>query len=144
MFQRNPKQHTRNGVSQEQQSQTEVTPKAKRRRFSARYKLRVLEEADGCTRPGEIGALLRREGLYSSHLTTWRRQREQGQIGALSPKKRGPKPSADAAMARELAKLRKEKAPLEQKLKKAELIIEVQKKVSQLLGLDISPENEVI
>ena len=67
MFQRNPKQHTRNGVSQEQQPQTEVTPKAKRRRFSARYKLRVLEEANGCTRPGEIGALLRREGLYSSH-----------------------------------------------------------------------------
>ena len=133
-----------NSVSKDQRPVTEVTPKAKRRRFSARYKLRVLEEADGCTRPGEIGALLRCEGLYSSHLTTWRRQREQGQIGALSPKKRGPKPSADAAMARELAKLRKEKAHLEQKLKKAELIIEVQKKVSQLLGLDISPENEVI
>ncbi len=144
MFQRNPKPHTQNGVSNQQQPQNEVTPKAKRRRFSAQYKLRILEETDRCTQPGQIGALLRREGLYSSNLTSWRRQRDQGQIGALSPKKRGPKPAADAAMARELAKLRKEKAHLEQKLKKAELIIEVQKKVSQLLGLDINPESEAI
>ncbi len=136
MFKRNPKQHTRNGVSNQQQPQNEVTPKAKRRRFSAQYKLRILEEADRCTKSGQIGALLRREGLYSSNLTTWRRQRDQGQIGALSPKKRGPKPAPDAAMARELAKLRKENQRLEQKLKKAELIIEVQKKVSALLGLD--------
>ncbi len=144
MFQRNPKQHTPNGVSNQQQPQNEVTPKAKRRRFSAQYKLRILEETDRCTQPGQIGALLRREGLYSSNLTTWRRQRDQGQIGALSPKKRGPKPAADAAMARELVKLCKEKAHLEQKLKKAELVIEVQKKVSQLLGLDIDPESEAI
>ncbi len=133
-----------NSVSKDQRTETEVTPKAKRRRFSAQYKLRILEEANQGTQPGEIGALLRREGLYSSHLTTWRRQREQGQIGALSPKKRGPKPVADAAMARELAQLRKEKRQLEQQLKKAELVIEVQKKVSQLLGLDIDPESEVI
>ncbi len=144
MFKRNPKQHTPNGVSNQQQPQNEVTPKAKRRRFSAQYKLRILEEADRCTQPGQIGALLRREGLYSSNLTSWRRQRDQGQIGALSPKKRGPKPAADAAMARELVKLCKEKAHLEQKLKKAELVIEVQKKVSQLLGLDIDPESEAI
>lgn len=136
MFQRNPKPHTPNGVSNQQQPQNEVTPKTKRRRFSASYKLRILEEADRCIQPGQIGALLRREGLYSSNLTTWRRQRDQGQIGALSPKKRGPKPAPDAAMARELAKLRKENQRLEQKLKKAELIIEVQKKVSALLGLD--------
>ena len=138
MFQRNPKQHTRNGVSQEQQ--TEVTPKAKRRRFSASYKLRILEETDRCTQPGQIGALLRREGLYSSNLTSWRRQRDQGQIGALSPKKRGPKPAPDAAMARELTRLREQNQRLEQKLKKAELIIEVQKKVSALLGLDLISE----
>ena len=144
MFQRNPKPRTKNGVSNQQQPQNEVTPKAKRRRFSAQYKLRILEETDRCTQPGQIGALLRREGLYSSNLTTWRRQRDQGQIGALSPKKRGPKPAADAAMARELVKLCKEKAHLEQKLKKAELVIEVQKKVSQLLGLDIDPESEAI
>lgn len=136
MYKRILKQRPTNGVSKDQQPQTEITPQAKRRRFSAQYKLRILEEADRCTQPGQIGALLRREGLYSSNLTTWRRQRDQGQIGALSPKKRGPKPVPDAAMARELAKLRKENQLLEQKLKKAELIIEVQKKVSALLGLD--------
>ncbi len=136
MFQRNPKPHTPNGVSNQQQPQNEVTPKAKRRRFSASYKLRILEETDRCTKPGQIGALLRREGLYSSNLTSWRRQRDQGQIGALSPKKRGPKPVPDATMVRELTKLREQNRRLEQKLKKAELIIEVQKKVSALLGLD--------
>ncbi len=87
MFKRNPKPRTQNGVSNQQQPQNEVTPKAKRRRFSASYKLRILEETDRCTKPGQIGALLRREGLYSSNLTSWRRQRDQGQIGALSPKK---------------------------------------------------------
>ena len=136
MFKRNPKSHTPNGVSNQQQPQNEVTPKAKRRRFSASYKLRILEETDRCTKPGQIGALLRREGLYSSNLTSWRRQRDQGQIGALSPKKRGPKPVPDATMVRELTKLREQNQRLEQKLKKAELIIEVQKKVSALLGLD--------
>ena len=136
MFKRNPKSHTPNGVSNQQQPKNEVTPKAKRRRFSAQYKLRILEETDRCTQPGQIGALLRREGLYSSNLTSWRRQRDQGQIGALSPKKRGPKPVPDATMVRELTKLREQNQRLEQKLKKAELIIEVQKKVSALLGLD--------
>ncbi len=140
MFKRNPKSHTPNGVSNQQQPQNEVTPKAKRRRFSASYKLRILEETDRCTQPGQIGALLRREGLYSSNLTSWRRQRDQGQIGALSPKKRGPKPAPDAAMARELTRLREQNQRLEQKLKKAELIIEVQKKVSALLGLDLISE----
>ena len=144
MYKRILKTRPTNSVSQDQRPQTEVTPKAKRRQFSAQYKLRVLEEADQCTRPGEIGALLRREGLYSSNLTTWRRQRAEGQIGALSAKKRGPKPSVDTAMARELAQLRKENRQLEQKLKKAELIIEVQKKVSLLLGVDIDPKNETI
>ncbi len=136
MFKRNPKPRTQNGVSNQQEPQNEVTPKAKRRRFSASYKLRILEETDRCTQPGQIGALLRREGLYSSNLTSGRRQRDQGQIGALSPKKRGPKPAPDAAMARELTRLREQNQRLEHKLKKAELIIEVQKKVSALLGLD--------
>ena len=140
MFKRNPKPRTQNGVSNQQQPQNEVTPKAKRRRFSAQYKLRILEETDRCTQPGQIGALLRREGLYSSNLTSWRRQRDQGQIGALSPKKRGPKPAPDAAMARELTRLREQNQRLEHKLKKAELIIEVQKKVSALLGLDLMSE----
>ena len=136
MFKRNPKPRTQNGVNNQQQPQNEVTPKAQRRRFSAQYKLRILEETDRCTKPGQIGALLRREGLYSSNLTSWRRQRDQGQIGALSPKKRGPKPAPDAAMVRELTRLREQNQRLEHKLKKAELIIEVQKKVSALLGLD--------
>ncbi len=140
MFKRNPKPRTQNGVSNQQQPQNEVTPKAKRRRFSASYKLRILEETDRCTQPGQIGALLRREGLYSSNLTSWRRQRDQGQIGALSPKKRGPKPAPDAAMVRELTRLREQNQRLEHKLKKAELIIEVQKKVSALLGLDLMSE----
>jgi transposase len=80
----------------------EVVPQAKRRRFNAEYKVRILEEADACSEPGEIGALLRREGLYSSHLTTWRRQREQGHLEGLSPKKRGRKPSVDGALVNEL------------------------------------------
>ena len=70
----------------------EVVPRAERRRFSAEYKLRILEEAEACSERGQIGSLLRREGLYSSHLTTWRQQREQGQLEALSPKNRGRKP----------------------------------------------------
>jgi transposase-like protein len=129
--------HT-NGVNNDPRPQTEVTPKAKRRSFSAQYKLRILEEADQATQPSQIGALLRREGLYSSLLSTWRRQREKGQLRALSAKKRGPKPTPDAALVRELAQLRQQNERLEKKLKKAELIIEVQKKVSELLGLDVS------
>jgi transposase len=82
----------------------EVMPKAKRRKFSAEYKLRSLDESDNCTEPGQIGALLRRERLYSSHLSTWRRQREQGLLEALSSKKRG----------------RKEKDELERELTEAE------------------------
>ena len=126
-----------NGVKKNQPLQTEVVPKAKRRLFSASYKLRILEEYERATKPGERGALLRREGLYSSNLTAWRRQRDQGQIGALSPKKRGPKPSPDAALIREVTRLQKENGRLERKLKQAELIIDVQKKISALLGIDL-------
>ena len=139
-------QHSQNGVNQKQRSQragnqpTEVTPKARRRKFTAQYKLRIVAEADRCSKPGEIGALLRREGLYSSNLVTWRRQRDKGQFGALSPKKRGPKPDPDAALKRENERLRKQNHRLEQQLKKAEIIIDVQKKVSALLGL--SPMDE--
>ena len=124
-----------NGVTSKDVPPTEVTPRAKRRTFSAKYKLRILEQADACTEPGEIGALLRREGLYSSNLTTWRRQREQGQLQGLTPKKRGPKKAEHDEMAQELAKLRREKARLEDRLEKAETIIEVQKKLYTLLGL---------
>jgi transposase-like protein len=115
----------------------EVVPRAKRRRFSAEYKLRILEEVEACSEHGEIGALLRREGLYSSHLTTWRRQRAQGQLAGLSPKKRGRKLSVDEVLAKELAELKRENQHLQSRLRQAETIIEVQKKLSGLLGLTL-------
>jgi transposase-like protein len=118
----------------------EVVPKAKRRKFSAEYKRRILEEADSCTEPGQIGALLRREGLYSSHLTTWRRQRDRGLIQALSPKKRGRKRKDE--LEREVARLQRENARLQARLEQAEMIIDVQKKLSKLLGLE-TEENRV-
>jgi len=113
----------------------EVVPRAQRRRFSAEYKLRILDEVDACSEPGQIGALLRQEGLYSSHLTTWRRQRAQGQLKALSPKKRGRKPSVDEALVKELDALKRENQRLQSRLQQAETIIDVQKKLSGLLGL---------
>jgi transposase-like protein len=109
-------------------------PKASRRTFSAAEKLRILNEADACTQSGQIGALLRREGLYSSHLVKWRRLRAAGQLQALAPQPRGPKPSSPDPAAEELAQLRKENARLQARLAQAELIIDVQKKVAQLLG----------
>jgi len=111
----------------------EVVPMAKRRKFRAEYKLRILDEADSCTEPGQIGALLRREGLYSSHLTTWRRQREQGIFEALAPKKRGRKDKDE--LEKELSTLRRENEQLQERLEQAEAIIDVQKKLSRLLGL---------
>ncbi len=122
-------------LNQSEVPDPEVVPQAKRRRFSAEYKLRILEEVDACTEPGQIGALLRREGLYSSHLTTWRRQRAQGQLAGLSPKRRGRKPSVDEALVNELDALKRENQHLQSRLQQAETIIEVQKKLSGLLGL---------
>ena len=119
----------------------EVTPRAQRRRFSAAYKLRIVERADGCTKPGEIGALLRGEGLYSSHLVEWRRARDQGLLDALSPKRRGPKPDPDAALKKRNAQLERENARLRKKLETAETILEVQGNVSRLLGLTM-PKSE--
>ena len=111
----------------------EVVPRAKRRQYTAEYKLRIVEEADNCSKPGEVGALLRREGLYSSHLSKWRRQRAEGQLQALAERKRGRK--AQEQQVKEMEELRRENAQLQVRLTQAELIIEVQKKVSQLLGL---------
>lgn len=105
---------------------------AKRRRFSASYKLRILDEA-GRAAPGEIGALLRREGLYSSHLSKWRKQRDDGALAGLTPKKRGRKPRPVDPQARRIAELEKEAARLRHKLEQAETIIEVQKRLSLLL-----------
>jgi transposase len=113
----------------------EVPEKKRRRKFTAKYKLSILSEADLCAEPGQIGALLRREGLYSSHLTTWRRQKEQGLLDALSPKKRGRKKNPTNPLADKVARLEKDNRRLQQKLKQAELIIEAQKKMSEILGI---------
>lgn len=111
---------------------SEVKSKADRRKFTAEYKLRILAEADACTETGQVGALLRREGLYSSHLTHWRQHRADGSLKALSPKKRGPKPDP---MAAENTALRRRIERLESDLKRAETIIEFQKKLCEILGL---------
>ena len=113
----------------------EVPLTAQRRRYSAKYKLRILEEADECG-PGEIGAMLRREGLYSSLLSRWRQQREVGTLAGLSPKKRGRKARPVDPQAKRIAELERETARLREKLEKAETIIEVQKKLSRLLGIE--------
>ncbi len=115
----------------------EVTLKAKRRTFSAEYKLRILEQAASCTQPGERGALLRREGLYASHLTHWRQELRAGALAGLKPKKRGRQLDP---LAVENAALRREIGRLQTKLERAETIIEVQKKLSHLLG--VSTPNE--
>jgi transposase len=112
-----------------------------RRRFTAAYKLRVLHQADLCAQPGEIAALLRKEALYSSHLTTWRRQREAGTLQGLSPKKRGRKAKPIDPSAERIVQLEKENLRLKLNLRKAEIIIEAQKKISQILGIDQSLED---
>jgi transposase-like protein len=120
----------------------EVPEKARRRKFSAEYKLRILRLADSCTDPGSLGRLLRKEGLYSSNLTTWRRQRDQGILQGLKPAKRGRKPSEPNPLLPELEQLRKENERLVKRLNRAELIIDVQKKVSQMLGLETPERSE--
>jgi transposase len=109
----------------------ELVERASRRRFTAAYKLSIVREADACSKPGEIGALMRREGLYSSHLGKWREQRDQGALGALEPKPRGPRaPSQDAV---ENVNLRRELERSQTDLKTARRVIEVQGNVSALL-----------
>ena len=117
----------------------EVVAKAQRRKFTAEYKLGLVEEADHATDPGAVGALLRREGLYSSHLVEWRRLRETGALGALS-KKRGRQPTRNP-LAEENCKLKAELLQVKKKLQQAEIIIDVQKKVSALLGIAL-PETD--
>jgi transposase len=120
----------------------EVGEKAVRRRFSAAYKLRILKEAEACKETGQCGALLRREGLYSSHLTTWRRQAEQGTLEALSPRKRGPKVQKPHPLVKRMEALEKENQQLRHQLKQAETIIEVQKKISEMLHLSVDLKGE--
>lgn len=113
----------------------EVAATAKRRQFSASQKRRILAEAERCTEPGQIGALLRREGIYSSNLTTWRKQREAAEDAAMHPRKRGRKADPAIAEARLVAALTKDNERLRRKLAQAHTINEVQKKLCALLGL---------
>ena len=122
--------------------ETEVVAKAARRRFTAAEKLRVLKEADGCTKPGELGALLRREGLYSSHLSEWRAARKRGELAGLTPRPRGPKAKPVDPRDKRLAELERENRRLSARLERAEGLIEVQKKVSQLLGIPLASDEK--
>ena len=122
-------------------SDAEVPEKPVRRRFDAAYKQRIVEEADRCSRAGELGQLLRREGLYSSLLSTWRRQRDEGVLAGLAPKRRGRKAKRKDAVAQDNERLRRENDRLTGRLKQAETIIEVQKKVSEMLGIVLPNEN---
>ena len=122
--------------------ETEVVEKARRRGFTAEYKLRVLAEADRCTQPGEVGALLRREGLYSSLLSAWRRQRDAGELSARSPKKRGPPAKVPDASARRVAELEKQLAQAQVRLKRAEALLDLQKKVPEILGVELPKPDE--
>jgi transposase-like protein len=120
--------------------EVEVTEKAARRRFSLEYKRRVLKEADACG-PGEIGALLRREGLYSSHLSVWRAARERGETAGLTPKKRGPKATPPDPRDRKIVELERETRRLKSRLERAEALVDLQKKVSMILGI-VLPESD--
>lgn len=118
----------------------EVKEKASRRRFTTAYKLRIIEEADACKGDGDIGALLRREGLYSSHLALWRRQRAEFGRKGMTGRKRGRKELSEDEI--RLRELEKENSQLKNKLRKAETIIEIQKKTSELLGLELESKND--
>ena len=114
----------------------EVPAKPERRRFSAEYRLRILQQADACKKPGELGALLRREGLYSSLLTNWRRQRDHGALREMRGRRRGPKPRPVDPRVKELEA---ENRRLQRKLQRAETIITLQKKVAEILGIPLKP-----
>ena len=120
--------------------EVEVVAKAERRRFTAEYKRRIVREAERCTKPGEIGALLRREGLYSSLLTTWRAARERGELAGLSPKKRGPKVPPPDPRDQGIAAEEREMARWQKRAERAEAFVEVQKKVAALLGTPFESE----
>ncbi len=117
----------------------EVAAKATRRRFTVEYKRKIVREADACKTPGAVGALLRREGLYSSHLTVWRAARERGEL-AGAPKKRGPAPQAPDPRDKKIAELERETTRWRKRAERAEALIEVQKKVAALLGTPIEAE----
>jgi len=122
--------------------ETEVTEKARRRAFTVEYKRKIVKEAESCNGPGEIGALLRREGLYSSHLTTWRQARDRGELApGAAPKKRGPKTAPVDPRDKKIAEQAREIAKLTVRAERAEAIAEIQKKVAALLGRPFPSED---
>jgi transposase-like protein len=121
---------------------TEVSPRARRRVFTAEYKRQILREADACKKPGELGSLLRREGLYRSHLTKWRVAREQGELAGQG-RSRGPTPKPVDPGARRIAELERENAQLERRARRAEAMVELQKKVAAILGSPLLDLNEM-
>jgi transposase-like protein len=124
------------GTSRATAPDPEVPAKVQRRQFTAEYRRRILKEADACKKHGALGALLRREGLYSSHLVNWRRQREQGELLAGRARKRGPTPKPVDPRVRQLEV---ENRRLQRKLARAETIITLQKKVAEILGIPLKP-----
>jgi transposase-like protein len=122
--------------------ETEVTAKARRRQFTAEFKRKVLAEADACAKPGEIGALLRREGLYSSHLVEWRRARDSGALAGLAPRKRGPAAKIPHPLERKVVELERSLARAERRAERAEGLVELQKRVSLLLGIQLPKPDE--
>ncbi len=116
--------------------------KATRRRFSAEYKLKILRDADACKKPGDMGALLRREGLYFSNLKTWRKQRRTGALGGLAQKKRGPAPQEKNPLAAKMAALEREVARQKARAERAEALVDLQKKVSEILGIELKRNGE--
>jgi len=122
--------------------EVEVLAKAGRRRFTKEYKRQILRETDRCRKPGEIGALLRREGLYSSHLSTWRAARDRGDLGGQGVGKRGPEPKPPDPSAKRIAQLERENKQLHKRAERAEALVEIQKKLSELLGSELPPNGE--
>ncbi len=130
-----------NDVENNGQSAPEVLEKPLRRRFTAEYKMRIIKEANACTDRGQVGELLRREGLYASHLSNWRRLRKKGSLASLKEKKRGRKRKSNDVATQQLKRLQRENRRLTERLRQAETIIDVQKKVCEMLGI-ATPQNE--
>jgi len=135
-------EHEPLATSPESRVSSEVVERARRRGFTAEYKHRILREATAATGRGEMGALLRREGLYSSHLTTWRIQAGRGEMAALKPQQRGPKPVSVDARDKRIAELERDNARLGRRAERAEAIVELQKKVAVLLGIALPTADE--
>jgi transposase-like protein len=123
-------------------AEVEVLAKPVRRRFTVEYKRRIVKEADSCSGSGEVGALLRREGLYSSHLSAWRAARDRGELAGSAPMKRGPAPKPVDPRDKRIVELERETRKLARRAERAEALVAVQKKVSELLGIQLDPPDE--